>query len=164
MSDPVPSISRVIVGVQREGADAVVLRLDCGHRRHVRHRPPLSSHAWVGSDAECEQRVGQRIECLRCGQRELPPQAQAYRSTAEFDEHTLPAGLQRAHTTKAGAWGRVVVEQGTLWLCFEPPLRTEVLVRPGQPGVIPPQLPHHIRLAGPVRLRVEFLAVADLDG
>jgi tellurite resistance-related uncharacterized protein len=167
-ADPIPSVPRVIMGVRREAAgapgDAVVLGLDCGHQRHVRHRPPLSSHPWVRDDAACEQRVGQRIECLRCGQRLLPEAARAYRRTADFDEGTVPAGLVRAHSTKAGVWGRLVVEHGTLSLRFEAPLGVEVLARPGAPVVIPPQLPHHVRLAGPVRFFVEFLRVPADDG
>jgi tellurite methyltransferase len=65
--DPAPPVPRTISSWRREAADVVVLRLDCGHDRHVRHRPPLSSHVWVMDDATCEVRVGESIECLRCG-------------------------------------------------------------------------------------------------
>ncbi|MCX4242910.1 DUF3565 domain-containing protein [Paraliomyxa miuraensis] len=162
--EPAPPIARVIEAVRREAADAVVLRLDCGHPRHVRHRPPLSSHPWVLDDEACAQRVGHRIECLRCGQRQLPEHAEPYRRTAEFDEHTVPAGLRRAHTTKRGVWGRLVVERGELPLCFDPPLAIEVVARPGEPVIIPPELPHSVRPRGPVRFAVEFLRVRSDDG
>lgn len=159
MSEPAPPVPRTILGWRREAADTVVSTLDCGHDRHVRHQPPLSSHAWVLDDAACDARVGASIECLRCGQRLLPERAQSYRRIASFDETTIPAGLRRAHTTKAGAWGRLHVEEGRLWLCFEPPLAVEVLVQPGSPAAIPPLLLHHVRLDGPVRGFVEFLRV-----
>jgi tellurite methyltransferase len=158
--DPAPPVPRTISSWRREAADAVVLRLECGHDRHVRHRPPLSRHGWVMDDAGCEVRVGEPIECLRCGQRLLPEAVQVYRRTADFDQDTVPAGLLHAHSTKAGTWGRLVVEDGQLWLSFEPPLSVEVLAQPGSPAVIPPQLRHHVRLAGPVRFHVEFLRVS----
>lgn len=159
MSEPVPPVPRVITTWRREAPAAVVLRLDCGHDRHVHHRPPLSSHAWVEDDMACEARVGQAIECLRCGQRLVPDDARVYRCTATFDEHTVPAGLLGAHSTKSGTWGRLVVEEGELQLWFTPPLATEVTGRPGFPITIPPQLQHLLRLAGPVRFHVEFLRV-----
>lgn len=158
---PVPPVPRTISSWRREAVDAVVLRLHCGHDRHVRHRPPLSSHAWVTDDAACEARVGESIECLRCGQRRMPERAEVYGRTADFEEGTVAAGLLHAHATKAGVWGRLWVESGALWLCFEPPLAIEVLAEPGSPAAIPPQLRHHVRLVGPVRFHVEFLRVPD---
>lgn len=157
-----PPVPRVIESWRREtpgATDAVVLRLDCGHDRHVHHRPPLASHAWVMDDAACEARVGARIECLRCGQRLVPEGAEAYRRTATFDERSIPAGLLGAHATKAGTWGRLVVEQGELALAFEPPLSLEVTARAGSSVAIPPELRHEVRLRGPVRFHVEFLRV-----
>lgn len=173
MSEPVPPVPRVITRWRREGSpspseavrafDAVVLRLDCGHDRHVRHRPPFECHAWVADDAACQARVGQTIECLGCGQRRLPEGARPYRRTESFDERTTPGGLRGAHSTKAGAWGRLVVEEGELRVWFEPPLSLEVTGRAGSPVSIPPQLRHQVRLGGPVRFHVEFLRVPD-DG
>lgn len=158
-ASPVPPVPRLIEGTRRVAPDEVVLRLDCGHERHARHHPPLTSLPWVLDDAACEARVGQAIECLRCGQRLMPDAARFVRSTAVFDEHTLPAGLRHAHSTKAGVWGRLVVEEGVLRLWFEPPLDEEVEARPGGSVAIPPQLRHEVRLCGPVRFRVEFLRV-----
>jgi tellurite resistance-related uncharacterized protein len=166
VSEPVSPVPRVIMSWRREASNetsAVVLRLDCGHDRHVHHRPPLSSHTWVTDDAACQARVGATIECLRCGQRLVPERAREYRRTASFDASTIPAGLLGAHSTKAGSWGRVVVEQGELRVLFEPPLAVEVTGRPGSPIAIPPQLRHQVRLLGPVRFHVEFLRVPD-DG
>jgi tellurite resistance-related uncharacterized protein len=154
-----PPIPRNITRWRREGSDAVVLRLECGHDRHVHHRPPRSSHPWVLDDAACDARVGQAIECLRCGQRLVPDDARPYRRTESFDEHTIPAGLLGAHSTKAGTWGRLWVEQGRLVVWFEPPLSLEAAGEPGAPVAIPPQLRHQVRLRGPVRFHVEFLRV-----
>ena len=142
----------------------MVLGLDCGHRRHVRHRPPLEEHPWVRDDEAARGRVGQAIECLRCAQRLLPEGSVAYRRTSDFDEHTTPAGLLRSHRTKVGVWGRLVVTHGRLWLEFEAPLHERIEVVPDGPVVIPTALPHHVRLAGPVCFHVEFLRPPALEG
>lgn len=157
-------VARTIVGLVREGPDAVVLALDCGHRRHVRHRPPLSDAPWVRDEQAARSRVGQPIECLRCGQRQLPEGWVVDRRTADFDEHHTPAGLRRSHRIRAGVWGRLVVTRGTLRLCFEPPRDEEVLAAPGDPVVIPTGLPHHVQLGGPVCFYVEFLRPPAKDG
>jgi tellurite resistance-related uncharacterized protein len=55
-----------------------------------------------------------------------------YRTTAIFDEETLPAALRREHRTKAGAWGIIRVLEGRLRLMF-PDGRSELLprIKPG---------------------------------
>jgi tellurite resistance-related uncharacterized protein len=45
--------------------------------------------------------------------------------------------------------------EGTVELVFEDPPRRQ-RVSPGAPGLIPPQAWHHVELAGPARMRVEF--------
>ena len=50
-----------------------------------------------------------------------------YRSTAIFDEKTLPAALRGEHKTKAGTW-----------------------------GVILPDQPHRVEPLGPMRMQVHF--------
>ncbi|HEX8668048.1 MAG TPA: DUF1971 domain-containing protein [Allosphingosinicella sp.] len=44
--------------------------------------------------------------------------SKAYKVTAVFDEETLPAGLRRVHSTKAGTWGLIRVLEGRLRLAF----------------------------------------------
>lgn len=58
---PVP---RTIVDFRREGPRAVVLGLDCGHRRHARHRPPLGELPWVCDDEAARGRVGSTEESV----------------------------------------------------------------------------------------------------
>lgn len=40
--------------------------LECGHRQHVRHDPPLVSRPWVLTEAGRAARIGQMLECLKC--------------------------------------------------------------------------------------------------
>jgi tellurite resistance-related uncharacterized protein len=89
--------------------------------------------------------------------KELPGDVVAYRRSPEFDERTLPAALQRQHTTKAGAWALINVLEGKLlYRILDPPFET--MLEPGKPGVVQPQQLHEVQLVGPVRVYVEFYA------
>jgi tellurite resistance-related uncharacterized protein len=81
--------------------------------------------------------------------------AEPYKTTPVFDEETLPPGIRRAHSTKPGVWGLLRVIDGEARLMFHDPPRT-VEVAPGRPAAIAPEAVHHVELAGPVRLQVEF--------
>ncbi|PCC69202.1 Uncharacterized protein, possibly involved in tellurite resistance [Nannocystis exedens] len=150
------AVPRRILGFAPDAADAWIVHLDCGHRRHVRHRPPLSDYPWLGDPAARAARVGAPIECGRCGRGELPDGAAAYRTTDAFDETTLPAGLRREHTLRAGRWGRVEVLAGRLRFVM-PALAVDRELAAGEHAILPPELPHHVEPLGPVRMRVVFL-------
>ncbi|WAS95698.1 DUF3565 domain-containing protein [Nannocystis punicea] len=156
------AVPRRILGFERDAADEWIVHLDCGHRRHVRHRPPLSEYPWLADAAARAARVGASIECGRCGRGELPDGAAAYRTTELFDETNLPAGLRRAHTIRAGAWGRVEVLAGRLRFVM-PALAVDRVLTAGEQAIIPPELPHHVEPLGPVRMQVVFLRVPPGD-
>jgi tellurite resistance-related uncharacterized protein len=84
-----------------------------------------------------------------------PGGPQPYKTTSIFDEVTLPEAIRSAHSTKAGVWGLLRVLDGEARLVFHAP-RREVTITPGHPGEIAPEAVHHVELAGPVRLQVEF--------
>lgn len=148
-------IPRKMLSFSPDG-DAWIAALDCGHNRHVRHRPPLSSFPWIDDAEGRRAHVGQLIECGRCAQRIWPECAEPYHSTNVFDQHTVPAGLLADHRTKPRVWGRLEVLSGTLVLCFVEPLDERVTVATGEWAAIPPELPHHVELSGPVEFRVVF--------
>jgi tellurite methyltransferase len=154
------AVARKMLSFERDessaGAGAWVVLLDCGHRRHVRHRPPLSSYPWIDDADARAQAIGDRIECERCVQRIWPDDLESYHATAIFDEHTVPAGLLGDHQTKAGVWGRLEVLSGALTLVFVTPLDERVHVVAGEWAAIPPELRHHVELEGGVRFRVQF--------
>ena len=76
------------------------------------------------------------------------------RTTAEFDERSVPAGLLRDHRIAPGVWGRLVVRSGALRFGFgDDP---EFAVTAGESVVIPPQQVHHVAVVGPVRFAIEF--------
>lgn len=91
----------------------------------------------------------------------LPPDAVAYRRTAEFSEATIPAALCRRHTTKPGVWGRIHVVAGSLRYRILEPTPVEHVLSSGQTGVIEPEVPHEVEPIGSVRFYVEFLRQSD---
>ncbi|MDY6980885.1 MAG: DUF3565 domain-containing protein [Pseudomonadota bacterium] len=51
--------------VQDEEGDWIA-ELSCGHRRHVRHRPPWQNRPWVESEAGRQSMIGYVIPCRDC--------------------------------------------------------------------------------------------------
>ncbi len=89
------------------------------------------------------------------GRGELPEDVSLVRTTAVFDEESVPTGLLRAHRIATGVWGRLVVRTGSLGFRFED--HDEPMpVLAGDTVVIPPDRPHHVVIDGPVRFVIEF--------
>ena len=78
-----------------------------------------------------------------------------YRSSPVFNEHSLPAALQREHRTKQGVWGVIRIFEGRLKLTFSDTGEERVL-SPEAPGLILPDQPHFVQIDGPVRMQVDF--------
>jgi len=55
-----------IAGFHQDEASDWVADLACGHRQHMRHRPPWTVRAWVTDAGQRAARVGQAIECPLC--------------------------------------------------------------------------------------------------
>ena len=78
-----------------------------------------------------------------------------YRSTPVFDEDSLPAALRARHDTKAGIWGVIEVTAGEVRLTYlDPP--SEVVLSPGNPGLVHPRQPHFVTPLGPMTMQVHF--------
>ena len=88
----------------------------------------------------------------------LPDKVTLYRSSPEFTEATVPAALQRGHTTAEGVWGRITILEGSLLYKITNPsvAPEEVLLTPERHGVVEPRIEHEVNLVGPVRFRVDF--------
>lgn len=90
---------------------------------------------------------------------DLPPGLESYRRTDTFSEQTVPAGLLKAHATKAGTWGLIRVTEGELLYRVEDERRipAERRLRADlPPGVVEPTILHSVKPDGPVRFHVEF--------
>lgn len=84
----------------------------------------------------------------------LPEDVHLVRTTPEFDEESIPAGLLRSHIVAPGVWGRVVVRSGSIDFAFDDSARRRL--EAGDTQVIPPERVHHLAVTGPVTLVVEF--------
>lgn len=148
-------MQRPIIGFHLDAAGDWVAELDCGHGQHVRHTPPFMERPWVTSAAGRQGRLGQMLDCVRCDAAELPEHFVAYKQTDEFSETSLPAGLRRGHTTRAGVWAKIHVRAGRLRYCVDDRGTVQELAA-GEAGIVVPQVVHHLELLGPVRVQVEF--------
>jgi tellurite resistance-related uncharacterized protein len=88
----------------------------------------------------------------------IPDTVKHYKSTTVFTEATLPAALQRAHTTAAGVWGRIQILEGRLlYRITDPRVQAEdIVLNPQRHGVVEPQVEHEVAVIGPVRFQVDF--------
>jgi len=89
----------------------------------------------------------------------LPDGLDAYRRTDRFTETSVPSGLLRDHSTKAGTWGLIRVAKGRLRYRITDPRRPalETILSPETPpGIVEPTILHHVEPLGPVCFDVEF--------
>ena len=149
--------SRAIVGFHRDEHDDWVADLECGHPQHVRHRPPMEERPWVETQQGRESKMGAELRCLYCDMPELPANAEVYKTTREFAQSTIPAGLLRDHRTRADTWGRITVREGKLLYSLAEPRGTSWMLRPGIDGIIAPGVAHWVTPHGAVRFVVSFL-------
>lgn len=149
-------MNRAITGYHLDAENDWVAELDCGHGQHVRHKPPFFNRPWVMSEAGRDAKLGFRLNCVRCDRLELPEAVVCYRTTPRYTDATLPAGLRRAHHTKTGTWGRIIVHRGAIGYRIDPPLERFFELGPATPGIIPPGVMHALEPSGPVALQIEF--------
>lgn len=147
---------RPIVGYHLDEVGDWVAELSCGHGQHVRHKPPFQMRPWVTTPEGRDEKLGAELDCVRCDQFELPEEFTAYKRTAEFDESSIPEGLRKHHSTKAGVWGVIHVLTGQLRYVLEAPLTGERILDSEHPGIVVPEVLHHVDPVGPVRFFVEF--------
>ena len=137
-----------------------VAMLSCGHLQHVRHHPPLTDRPWVMTEEGRNSRLGMSLNCVRCDHFELPSHFIPYSRTPVFTEATVPDGLRRDHSTKAGVWAKIIVMEGKLRYHIER-LETTQELSQGRSGIVTPEVPHHVEPLGAVRFYVEFYRTPD---
>jgi len=102
-------------------------------------------------------KIGAELPCPFCLMPVLPSAVTEYKRTATFTAETVPTGLTRTHTTKAGTWGEIVVEAGHVVYVLEDRGGAAVVLRAGVNGVIAPGAPHHVDVRPGARFFVRFL-------
>ena len=86
----------------------------------------------------------------------LPSGVTRYASSPEFSDGRVPDNLLRSHRTKADTWARIIVLEGRLlYRVLEPVIET-VELSPDRPGIVEPEVAHHLELTGRVRFRLDF--------
>lgn len=86
--------------------------------------------------------------------KKLPSKVKPYKRTPLFTEESIPESLLKKHNTKEGTWGLINVEQGELEYVIED--SEKYLLAPSKPGVVEPEVFHHVRPLGKVSFYVEF--------
>lgn len=59
-------MDRTIVTFCQDDVGDWVAELDCGHRQHVRHNPPMSYRPWVMDPAGRASFIGYTLNCRIC--------------------------------------------------------------------------------------------------
>jgi hypothetical protein len=57
---------RGITGYHLDEAGDWVAELACGHRQHVRHKPPFFLRPWVATPEGRASMIGTELDCKRC--------------------------------------------------------------------------------------------------
>ncbi len=91
----------------------------------------------------------------------IPPAYLPYKRTPTFTQDTLPASLQRAHSTKPGVWALIHVEAGQVRYVIHSDPEEVILLGPGLFGVVEPEVMHHVEPIGPAQMFVEFHSLAE---
>ena len=68
----------------------------------------------------------------------------------------MPKGLLKAHQTKEGTWGKIVVLEGELCYRILEPEVEEVHLSPGKFGVVEPTVLHEVEPLTELKFYVEF--------
>lgn len=79
---------------------------------------------------------------------------ECYHRTAVFTEVNVPAKLLADHTTKAGTWGAIVIQEGRLELHRED--GSQESLEAGQTGWVAPQEVHRVTCVEPVKFHIGF--------
>jgi len=84
-----------------------------------------------------------------------------YKSTPAFDQHSVPAGLLKAHQTKAGTWAKIVIVSGKLSYRILEPECEEWVLSSENHGVVEPSILHEVAPLGEVQFYLDFYRTAD---
>ncbi len=125
--------------------DEPIAKLSCSHSVDVSF-----------FDGVQDLQKGDEVECLFCQQLVFPQGLVCYKKTPEFTHLTIPKGFLKAHSTKAGAWGRIVIHKGELSYVVDDLDDQQFILNEEKDGIIAPQMLHHIAAKGDVVFQVEF--------
>ena len=149
-------MKRKIIGYHLDEYNDWVAELDCYHGQHVRNNPPFINRPWVESEEGRNSMLGEALNCVRCDRLEFPDSLVPYKKTPEFNEKTIPAGVQKDHSTKAGVWVIIHVLEGSLIYTVKYPDIKHYELSKGDKGIIAPCMLHSLEPKGSVCFYNEF--------
>ncbi|MCI5106196.1 MAG: DUF3565 domain-containing protein [Pseudomonadales bacterium] len=149
-------MQRAIVAYHKDEEDDWVAELDCCHNQHVRHQPPFFNRPWTQSQEGRDSMLGQQLNCVRCDALEWPENLQFLRKTDVFDQDSFPEGLKKDHATKPGTWGKIIILEGRMLFVCQAPVAQTIELDQHTPGIIPPELLHHVEPLEEVSFFIEF--------
>jgi hypothetical protein len=59
-------MKRKIVGFDTDDVGDWVAALECGHGRHMRHKPPWEDRPWVLTPEGRQRQLGIEVDCMAC--------------------------------------------------------------------------------------------------
>jgi tellurite methyltransferase len=86
-----------MVGFVQDDQGERIAELSCGHRRHVRHRPPFELHTWVSEDSGRSSHLGSRIDCALCAEEPEGGEVVCYAALVCPECGTVLDDTHRAH-------------------------------------------------------------------
>ncbi|KSV64642.1 hypothetical protein N183_34740 [Sinorhizobium sp. Sb3] len=85
--------------------------------------------------------------------RPLELASRPYRSTPVFDKETVPKPLLQSYRLRPQTWAKLTVLEGLHYhLRSQPTIEVDAC----SPVIIPPDVPHHLQIVGPVKLQLHF--------
>jgi tellurite methyltransferase len=69
------AVRRTIVGFEQDASGDWVAELSCGHRQHIRHRPPFEVRPWVLDAGARDAKIGTLRDCPLCHESESADRA-----------------------------------------------------------------------------------------
>ena len=154
-------MNRIIIDFHLDEEGDWVASLDCGHKQHVRHRPPLIERPWVMAEESRRKMIGKEWSCPLCDRLEIPEGFEVYSRTPEFDARSIPVKIRSHHETGTGIWGKITVLQGHLRYTVGEPIGREFMLDKTIRGIVSPHIPHKVEPIGDVRFFIEFYRSAD---
>lgn len=86
----------------------------------------------------------------------LPIGAVCYRTVGPFDLDSLPDGLRKEHRLKTDVWGLLTLSQGSITFVWDDERGGEETLHAPAIFLVPPEVPHHLRVSGPFLLTIGF--------
>jgi tellurite methyltransferase len=154
-------VQRAMSGYHRDLKDDWVAELSCGHSQHIRHRPPFQLREWVLNAKGRHDRLGSLLDCPLCDRAELPDGLELVRTSPEWNERTIPAGLKQTHRMAAGTWGSIKVHDGNLRFTARTEPELHLIVRAGSTQAIPPEVEHEVQALDRVCFSIDILSVPE---